>query len=723
MRHTITLLLALPNAFGRSEGNVATAAWRPALRDWLQMDCVSISDEVNDHWCQSICPTGECPTDRCRCGGRERPPSNVIATKKTSEHASKPQHQILQADCVAISDKVNDYWCQSICPTGQCPTEMCKCGGQVTSREKTPSHRLATKKTGRHRLHASTLKHKILPRDPSQKRLTSAAFVSRLREYRVEHSTLPHSMVQRYYSDEFMDRLREYREDHGDVDHCAFADGIQAGDGMTKSEYLSSGQGTCNCDNNSNHPVRGCYWNMLSGEGDSMQIEVRDKVTFCSEMEKEDCGGCPMPTNYVTDCTCPAMCESGGPQSETTSFCASSECTNGCPGLLAVEHGDCKCPASCLSAMAGDFGTDKYLHTVWKQCSRQDDACDNCDECTNFDPHCPAVCSNVKDCGSIDEVNEIQRLHGAQSEDCSGCDFCHGCPEWCGEQLEDCPNGILEPWRAQACAGCSTCQLASPAASLSPSPSPSPSPSLSRSSPLPSASLSPQPLVSPSPKMGHAQETEDTFTPTEGEEATFRVTPSLPLPSTSSTTTITTENTTNTTINDNTTTTTTVTTTVTTTTTTAAPNYNGGSVEFTMTASGSVSDFEDTSSLRSSIASIAGVDSSAVTVTVSDYEDTVSDYEDTASVIISVTTTLDTSATATEVQKSLSSSLGTAATASTALGVRIETAPTIAARIPIASPTLANTHATAHPSPSPSRSRSPVPSLNSNQETQAQLLP
>ena len=514
MLHVLVVLLALPSAraLPSGAGNDVTGG----LLDWItrsveQSNCVTISAKVNDNWCKKMCSSGDCPSDRCKCGGvLEAPPKDpseislsqpprktgehaLTATKKIGAHASKkagdtvrfppetpdeeedvataqaapvqqpklphakhvstkPQHQILRTDCVAISDSVNDYWCQSMCPSGQCPVDMCKCGDGVSSREKTSSHKVSTKKTGKHRLHASTLKHKILPRDRTRSSFTSAAFVSRLREYRSEHATLPSSMLQRYYNEEFMERLREYREDHGDVDLCTFADGIQVGDGMTKSEFESIGQGSCKCPT-AHSPERGCYWSVLSGEGGSMQVEVRDKATFCSEIENEDCGGCPMPTNYVSDCTCPAECESGGPQSDTASFCASSDCVSGCPGLMAVEHSDCTCPASCMSAMAGAFGTDTYLSTVWAQCNRHDDACDNCDECANFDPHCPATCGakklsggHVNECTPAGEMNEIQRLHvDPDSEDCSSCDFCHGCPEWCGLTLTLTPSPSPSP--------------------------------------------------------------------------------------------------------------------------------------------------------------------------------------------------------------------------------------------------------------------------------------
>ena len=384
MRHgstVVAVLLALPSAraLPSGVGNDVTGG----LLDWIsrsveQSNCVAISAKVNDIWCKKMCSSGDCPSDRCKCGDvpKDLPkdPSEISlpkASTKTGEHASmatrkisgahapkatkkandtvrfppetpeeeedvaptladpvqpkiqhvkhvatksqhpatksqhpatksqhaatKSQHQILQTDCVAISDSVNDYWCQSTCPSGQCPVDMCKCGGGVPSREKTPSHRLSTKKTGRHRLHASTLKHKILPRDRTRSSFTSAAFVSRLREYRTEHATLPPSMLERYYNEEFMERLREYREDHGDVDMCTFADGTQVGDTMSKSEFESVGQGTCKCPT-AHSPERGCYWSVLGGEGDAMQVEVRDKATFCAEIENEDCGGSPSPS-------------------------------------------------------------------------------------------------------------------------------------------------------------------------------------------------------------------------------------------------------------------------------------------------------------------------------------------------------------------------------------------------------------------------------------------
>ena len=88
----------------------------------------------------------------------------------------------------------------------------------------------------------------------------------------------------------------------------------------------------------------------------------------------------------------------------------------------------------------------------------------------------------------------------------------------------------------------------------------------------------------------------------------------------------------------------------------------------TLTASGSVSDYTDSvkSSLQQKIADAAGVHKSLVTIRVT-----------AASVIITATIGVPASMTADQVQTSLSSSLGTADAASTALGITVEEVPTI----------------------------------------------
>ena len=94
----------------------------------------------------------------------------------------------------------------------------------------------------------------------------------------------------------------------------------------------------------------------------------------------------------------------------------------------------------------------------------------------------------------------------------------------------------------------------------------------------------------------------------------------------------------------------------------------------TLTASGSVSDYTDTSSLQQSVATAAGVDMSLVTINVA-----------AASVIITATIAVPASTTAAALQASLSSKLATAAMASAALGVALEAVPTVAVASPAAS--------------------------------------
>ena len=86
----------------------------------------------------------------------------------------------------------------------------------------------------------------------------------------------------------------------------------------------------------------------------------------------------------------------------------------------------------------------------------------------------------------------------------------------------------------------------------------------------------------------------------------------------------------------------------------------------TLTASGSVSDYSDTSDLQARIATAAGVDKSLVTIEVA-----------AASVIITATIAVPASTTAEAVQTSLASTLGTAAAASAALGITVESDPSI----------------------------------------------
>ena len=97
----------------------------------------------------------------------------------------------------------------------------------------------------------------------------------------------------------------------------------------------------------------------------------------------------------------------------------------------------------------------------------------------------------------------------------------------------------------------------------------------------------------------------------------------------------------------------------------------------TLTASGSVSDYSnnDKSSLQQGVATAAGVDKSLVTIAIT-----------AGSVLITATIAVPTSTTAAAMQTSLSSTLNSAADASTALGVTVEAVPTVTVTSPPALP-------------------------------------
>ena len=102
-------------------------------------------------------------------------------------------------------------------------------------------------------------------------------------------------------------------------------------------------------------------------------------------------------------------------------------------------------------------------------------------------------------------------------------------------------------------------------------------------------------------------------------------------------------------------------------------------VVLTLTVSGSVSDYSDTSNLQNSIAANAGVPAFFVSVSVA-----------AASVIITATITVPWSTTPDAVQTSLSVNLGTAVAASAALGITVQTDPSIVSpgstMLPVATP-------------------------------------
>jgi hypothetical protein len=120
-------------------------------------------------------------------------------------------------------------------------------------------------------------------------------------------------------------------------------------------------------------------------------------------------------------------------------------------------------------------------------------------------------------------------------------------------------------------------------------------------------------------------------------------------------------------------------------------------VVVSMTASGSVSDYSDSdkTALAASIALLAGVDASLVTIEVTG-----------GSVVITATIATPATTTATDVESSLTSALSTAAAASTALGITVEDVPTVLVAAPPSAPPL--------PPPSPSPTLPPPSSPSSS---------
>ena len=96
----------------------------------------------------------------------------------------------------------------------------------------------------------------------------------------------------------------------------------------------------------------------------------------------------------------------------------------------------------------------------------------------------------------------------------------------------------------------------------------------------------------------------------------------------------------------------------------------------TLIASGDVSDFLDTSNLKQSIATIAGVETSLVAIHVAS-----------ASVIITATIAVPNYTAAASLQRSLTSSLSTSAAASTLLRISVEAVPTVEVNINSIPPT------------------------------------
>ena len=118
----------------------------PALRQGdadpnsLQADCVAISINVNDYWCQTMCPTGQCPEDMCKCGAEAAALKASPAPGTQSANFERLSARdvtdggvplvIVGEDnaCKSKSDSASDEWCTSTCKDNKanCPT-MCEC--------------------------------------------------------------------------------------------------------------------------------------------------------------------------------------------------------------------------------------------------------------------------------------------------------------------------------------------------------------------------------------------------------------------------------------------------------------------------------------------------------------------------------------------------------------------------------------------------------------------
>ena len=124
-------------------------------------------------------------------------------------------------------------------------------------------------------------------------------------------------------------------------------------------------------------------------------------------------------------------------------------------------------------------------------------------------------------------------------------------------------------------------------------------------------------------------------------------------------------------------------------------NPNRPAVVLTLTASGVPSDYEDTTALASSIAALAGVDVSFVTITVA-----------AGSVVITARITAPAGKTPAAIESAMTSALGTASAATAALGITVNAAPVVL----VAEDTPTPTPTPPSPPPSPPPPLPPPPS-------------
>jgi len=111
---------------------------KPAVA--MQTECVAISINVNDYWCLTMCPTGQCPQDMCKCGTAPSPSPDIqaqanvnntnFAVRDLTQDVGGVPLVIVGEDgaCKSLSDSASDEWCTSTCKgnLANCPT-MCDC--------------------------------------------------------------------------------------------------------------------------------------------------------------------------------------------------------------------------------------------------------------------------------------------------------------------------------------------------------------------------------------------------------------------------------------------------------------------------------------------------------------------------------------------------------------------------------------------------------------------
>jgi hypothetical protein len=115
----------------------AATAEAPAARYTPQSDvtCKSVSASANDYWCQTVCPTGNCPATLCKCGAEASPsplPAAALNLHADGSIYTAPKWLSSNSTCKSLSPATNDYWCNLKCGGGgKCPEKLCRCGDDL----------------------------------------------------------------------------------------------------------------------------------------------------------------------------------------------------------------------------------------------------------------------------------------------------------------------------------------------------------------------------------------------------------------------------------------------------------------------------------------------------------------------------------------------------------------------------------------------------------------